>query len=99
MRDQRGKLLNVGDVVNVADHLAEVMLRDGEAAPAPAVEEIPESPAASTKEPGGVNATSKAVEHAEATRVDLSTVEGTGKDGTVTKADVAAAAAAKDDGA
>lgn len=38
-------------------------------------------------------ATEAAVAHAEATGVDLSTVEGTGAGGKITKADVAAAAA------
>jgi pyruvate/2-oxoglutarate dehydrogenase complex dihydrolipoamide acyltransferase (E2) component len=42
-------------------------------------------------------ATEAAAAHAEELGVDLSTVEGTGKDGTIKKADVAAAAAAQQD--
>jgi pyruvate/2-oxoglutarate dehydrogenase complex dihydrolipoamide acyltransferase (E2) component len=41
-------------------------------------------------------ATEAAAAHAEELGVDLSTVEGTGKDGTIKKADVAAAAAAQE---
>jgi pyruvate/2-oxoglutarate dehydrogenase complex dihydrolipoamide acyltransferase (E2) component len=41
-------------------------------------------------------ATEAAAAHAEELGVDLSTVDGTGKDGTIKKSDVAAAAAAKE---
>jgi len=44
---------------------------------------------------GDVAATPAALAHAEAMGVDVSQVKGTGKDGTVTKADVEAAIAAK----
>ena len=42
-----------------------------------------------------VVATQAAIDHAEAMGIDLATIQGTGKDGKVTKADVEAAIAAK----
>lgn len=53
-----------------------------------------DAPATTTEAP---SATAAAVAHADETGVDLSTVEGTGANGTITKPDVVAAAAASDE--
>lgn len=55
---------------------------------------VPGSAATATEAP---SATAAAVAHADETGVDLSTVEGTGANGTITKPDVVAAAAASDE--
>lgn len=58
-----------------------------EVAQEPETEEVPIEP---TSEVPDVSATPAAVAHAEEFGVDLTQVEGTGKDGTIIKADVAA---------
>lgn len=72
---------NVGD--NAGQSLEDAL---ADAAPSDGAE------SQSTPSDEGVNATPAAVEHAEATGVDLSEVDGSGKDGRVTKPDVEAAA-------
>lgn len=81
------KVFVAGQEVEGADAEQQVALGHAEA-----IAEASEGPAPE------VSATPAAAAHAEELGVDLSTVEGTGAEGKITKGDVAAAAS-KDDGA
>ncbi len=85
------QLVAVGDTVNVGAVIASIEAGGAAAAPAPAAEAAP-APAAS----GEAAALSPSVRRAILEHhVDPATVQGTGKDGRITKEDVVAAASAK----
>jgi len=80
----------VGDIVEGVDAV--------ELIAAGAAEEVTESEAEVAAEAAAeVVATQAAIDHAEALGVDIMTIQGTGKDGKVTKADVEAAVVAKEE--
>lgn len=99
-----GALLGYCDTCHAAVAVTHQPLAPDQApvVPAPNVapESAPEAPApeAPVEAPAETPpATPAAVAHADETGVDLTTVEGTGSGGTITKSDVAAAAAAQDE--
>jgi pyruvate/2-oxoglutarate dehydrogenase complex dihydrolipoamide acyltransferase (E2) component len=80
---------SAGSLVPIVDHpLAPENIEGGEENPAAISEDYGADVEAPSEEDDGPNATAGAVELAEENGVDLSSVEGTGSGGRVTKADV-----------
>jgi len=94
VRGDDNRSVYVGDVVEGVDAVELIGLGFAE--------EIPEaaapSPEALAEASPEIYATQAALDHAAALGVDLAGIQGTGKDGRVTKGDVEAAVAAKEEG-
>ena len=85
--------VEVGQELDLEPAVAADLINSGNAISLEPAEAGPEVPA---EEPADeVDATQAAIDHAEAMGIDLAAIQGTGKDGRVTKADVEAAIAAK----
>jgi 2-oxoglutarate dehydrogenase E2 component (dihydrolipoamide succinyltransferase) len=93
IRGDDNRSVYVGDIVEGADagELVELGYADE------IVETATPSAQAVTEAPPDVFATQAALDHAAALGVDLAGIQGTGKDGKVTKGDVEAAVAAKEE--
>lgn len=87
--NENNRSLYVGDEIEGALAAEQIALGNAEEIPEPLAPE-PEA------ETGEVIATQAAFDHAEALGIDISTIQGSGKDGKVLKSDVEAAVAAKE---
>ena len=94
VRGDDNRSLYVGDEIEGADAAEQVALGHAVAIPEPAAAPAPEAGIKQAARGGTVDATAAAIAHADELGVDLIQVQGSGAEGRITKADVAAHAAA-----